>query len=419
MTIKISITLLYVGFLLGFSRVEAQQTKNILFIGNSYTYGNDLPQMIKNAALSTGDVVNFDMNAPGGYTFSQHTSNATTLSKIAAGTWDYVVLQEQSQWPSFPDGQVAQGMFPYAKKLDSLVNAKNPCAETIFYMTWGRKNGDAQNCGGWAPVCTYRGMDSLISLRYVQMATDNNALLSPVGKVWRALRQQFPTIELYQADESHPSIWGSYAAACTFYSVIFRKDPTLITWNSSLNSIEAIQIKNVVKSVVYDVLSTYHVGAYDPVADFIFQPTGQQINFQNTSENATSFTWDFGDGSISSESNPVHHFNGNGPFQVKLVASHCGISDTIIKTFEVAGIEKLQKETLHIYPNPASDFLMVEIIHSSQMKNMMVKDVNGRIILMFTTGDVNTIDISKLETGTYFLQAEFENGIVVERFVID
>lgn len=173
-------------------------SKKVLFLGNSYTGVNDLPNMLSDAAKSTGDTLLFDSNIPGGYTFKRHAGDVNSLSKIIQGGWDYVVLQEQSQYPSFPISQVQASVFPYARFLDSLIQAKNPCAETVFYMTWGRKNGDAGNCASWPPVCTYAGMDSLLNLRYNMMADDNNAILSPVGAVWKYIRQNHPLIELYQ-----------------------------------------------------------------------------------------------------------------------------------------------------------------------------------------------------------------------------
>ena len=157
------------------------QTKRALFLGNSYTNVNNLPQLTSNAALSAGDTLIVDKNTPGGYTLEGHSTNTTSLNKIMQGDWDFVVLQEQSQRPSFPISQVQQDVFPYANQLDSIINAYNSCAETVFYMTWGRKNGDANNCQFWPPVCTYEGMDSLLNLRYMMMADMNDAIASPVG----------------------------------------------------------------------------------------------------------------------------------------------------------------------------------------------------------------------------------------------
>ena len=219
--------------------IAQQQIKKVLFIGNSYTYVNDLPALLSNVAQSAGDSVIYDSNCIGGSTLQLHSTNSTTLQKIAQGNFDFVVLQEQSQLPSFPLSQVQTSVYPYAITLDSLINVANSCTETVFYMTWGRKNGDASNCPNWPPVCTYSGMDSLLRLRYMQMANNNNAIISPVGAVWRHIRNNYPNIELYNADESHPSLEGSYAAACTFYSILFRKNPSQISFISTLDSTDA------------------------------------------------------------------------------------------------------------------------------------------------------------------------------------
>ncbi|MCF8295725.1 MAG: SGNH/GDSL hydrolase family protein, partial [Bacteroidales bacterium] len=153
--IRVFISLMFV--LLAWS-VSAQDSRKVLFLGNSYTYVNDLPQTAVALAASAGDQLTVDVNAPGGYTLQGHSTNQTSLDKIKLGGWDYVVLQEQSQLPSFPDFQVESEVFPYAQDLDSVINAFNECGETMFFMTWGRKNGDASNCANWPPVCTYEGM---------------------------------------------------------------------------------------------------------------------------------------------------------------------------------------------------------------------------------------------------------------------
>jgi hypothetical protein len=80
----------------GTSRAQ-DDTLRVLFIGNSHTYYNDLPQLFYNLSLSGNHPVIKDMSAIGGYTLEQHSTNPTTLSKIAHGGWNYVVLQEQSQ----------------------------------------------------------------------------------------------------------------------------------------------------------------------------------------------------------------------------------------------------------------------------------------------------------------------------------
>jgi hypothetical protein len=197
--------------------------RDVLFLGNSYTSYNNLPNLVANVAASVGDTLEFDSYTPGGYSFQLHSNDSNAIAKIKSKAWHYVVLQEQSQLPSFPWPLVESNVFPFAKKLDSMVKENNTCSRTIFYNTWGRKNGDPSNCASWPPVCSYAGMDSLLSLRYKWMADSNAALISPVAAVWKQIRNTDSSIELYQSDESHPSLAGSYAAACCFYATIFSK----------------------------------------------------------------------------------------------------------------------------------------------------------------------------------------------------
>lgn len=234
--------------------IFAQHSK-VLFIGNSYTSVNNLPELISNIFTSTGDTLLYEMSAPGGCTFQQHCN--VSMPYIQQGGWDYVVLQEQSQLPSFPESQFMQESYPYAHQLCEAIQQYNPDAQTVFYMTWGRKNGDAQNCPYYPPLCTYEGMDSLLYARYMMLAKDNHACVSPVGAAWHYVRDHYPQIELYQSDESHPSYMGSYIAACCFYTYFTQQNPMNITWNSTLDAELANLAKLAVKAVVYDSLSKW------------------------------------------------------------------------------------------------------------------------------------------------------------------
>ena len=170
-----------------------------------------------------------------------------------------MVLQGQSQEPSFPDGQFYSDTYPYAQQLCEMIRQYNPEAKTVFYMTWGRKNGDQNNCPYFPPLCTYQGMDSMLYLRYMTMAEDFGAEVSPVGALWHYIRDHHPEIELYSSDESHPSLAGSYAAACSFYSVLFRKDPRELAYNPGIAVEQAENIRIAASRVVYDSLAKWFV----------------------------------------------------------------------------------------------------------------------------------------------------------------
>jgi hypothetical protein len=249
----------------------AQQTKRVLFLGNSYTYANDLPQLLAAIANSTGKTLIFDMNAPGGYYIAQHVTNPTSLAKVASGNWDNVVLQDQSMALAYPSTYM--NFIAYSVQLDSIIKVHNPCAQTMFYSTWGRRPGDTYLCS--PPECpvdtwitrTYYEMDSTITAHYKVFADSVKASMTPVGAAWRYIRQNYPSIELFEPDESHPSLAGSYAAACCFYATVFRSDPTFITFDSGLSVADATNIKYAVKQTVYDHLSDWNVGPYDYLLD--------------------------------------------------------------------------------------------------------------------------------------------------------
>lgn len=253
---KILFSVFFLCWMLGLLWADGYK---VLFIGNSYTDVNNLPQLIASIAEAEGDTLVFSANLPGGSTFYNHLNNTTTNSLIQQGGWDYVVLQGQSQEPSFPDGQFYTETYPYAQQLCEMVRQYNPEAKVVFYMTWGRKNGDQGNCPYFPPLCTYEGMDSLLYLRYMTMAADFDAEVSPVGALWHYLRDHHPGIELYASDGSHPSLAGSYAAACSFYSILFRKDTRSLAYNPGIAEDQAENIRIAASKVVYDSLAKWFV----------------------------------------------------------------------------------------------------------------------------------------------------------------
>ena len=394
---------------------QGQDSLNVLFVGNSYTYFNNLPLLVSQVAASNGDYVTYNSSAPGGHTFQQHSTNTTTLSLIAQGNWDYVVLQEQSQLPSFPIGQVESDVYPYAKKLDSLIKVANPCAETVFYNTWGRKNGDASNCANLPVLCTYQGMDSLLQLRYGFMADTNNAILSPVAQVWRYLRTNYPTIELYNPDESHPSLAGSYVAACAFYTVILRKNPLQITFNAGLDSATAANIRLATKLIAFDNLADWHVGEYDPVADFYTEQNGGFDNAYliNQSTGANEYQWYFNGALVSTDENYAY----NGPIDtlaITLVAKRCIWSDTFSVTILPVGLQELNSYQINIYPNPFTDNILI----ATDIKQPVSWQLINAMGQALQTGTGATINgLQTLPAGLYLLRLNVGDRTTTKRII--
>jgi hypothetical protein len=164
------------------------------------------------------------MSAPGGYFLMQHAYYPPTLDKIKSKPWDFVILQEQSQAPALANDYVNKYVVPYATQLDKTIHLDNPRAKTVFFETWGYKNGDSDNCAKVPEVCDYAGMQERLRQVYTVMAQNAEGETAPVGDTWRYVRKNHPEIELYQSDGKHPSPEGTYLDACVFYATLFKKE---------------------------------------------------------------------------------------------------------------------------------------------------------------------------------------------------
>jgi len=391
------------------------KAQKALFVGNSYTYVNDLPGMLRSLSQSGGITLNTEMSAPGGHTFMAHTSNATTLSFLGMPGFDFVIFQEQSQRPSFPQSQVQQEVYPYAAQLDSLYHVANPCGQSVFFMTWGRKYGDTQNCQFWQPVCTYEGMQVELRRSYLNMAQQNQAIVAPVGIAWWEAMRRDSLLELYSGDFSHPEVTGTYLAACVFYSTLFRRPSLGLSYRSSLDSSTATFLQAVADDVVFDSLTTWRIGLDDLAVGFSHQDLGSGlVAFTESAANATSWTWDFGDGNQSVMPNPQHSYAFSGSYVVSLTVSDgcdtLSMSDTV--SVQLVSVNQGLSGQLKVFPNPAKSEVRLDLPLGAQM--VVLKDATGRSVGVWTEQypiKSWNIQIGNLPSGLYWITTDqVDNG---------
>ena len=201
------------------------RTVKVLFIGNSLTSANNLPGMIANIAKSHGYKMDYDSYTRGGARLAHHASNTNILQKLKEQPWDFVVFQEQSQFPGFSHKQLSTDVFPHAKRLSEAAKKAHQHTSVVYYMTMARRNGDPDNKHVSPELLTYEGMQERVNGCYLEMAMDNHALVAPVGELWKTIRKQNPDLNLY-SDDIHPNITGTYLAACVFYATFFRSPST-------------------------------------------------------------------------------------------------------------------------------------------------------------------------------------------------
>ncbi|MDK9699068.1 MAG: hypothetical protein OEM52_02805 [bacterium] len=215
--------------------VSAPPPQRILFLGNSYTYYNNGVDVHLNMFVQAADTALhpvIESITGGGYTLQMHYNTTTTQQQIATGDYDIVILQEQSTRPV----EEPAPMIQYGRSLQLL--AANSGAETGLFMTWARQNNP--------PMITplQQAYDSLGHLV--------NALVSPVGLAFEEVRTTMPTMNLYDTDGSHPSVYGTYLAVCVFYASLWNRSPIGVNYvcDPSITDTEKTFLQTTAWSVV-------------------------------------------------------------------------------------------------------------------------------------------------------------------------
>lgn len=375
-----------------------------------------MPELLRQVALSAGDTFYIESHTPGGSRFRSHAQNPQVYSLIRSRAWDYVVLQGQSQEPSWPDNQVTSEVLPYVKQLCDSIKTNNFCTEVLFYMTWGRKNGDASNCASWPPVCTYLGMDSILYANYQKMGRDNKAEVSPVGAVWRYLRTNYPSIELYNADESHPSADGSFAAALTFYTAITRGDLAEVSYQGPFAIATKNAIIEAIDSVFLSDLEEFNIGVNDPTTGFTSEIKDNcTVQFDGPSGDNV-YHWDFGDGNFSSTEDPTHTYKQVGKYTVSLTTtSWCDELATDSNTVycETASIKENLETLILSYPSPNKGVLSIRNgFKLASVYNELGQKISFRMI------ENNSYSIDYKVGGVFFVKVIDGSGNVYQQKIL-
>lgn len=293
----------------------AQKETSVLFIGNSFTFYNYMPGILKDIASSNGKTMHVDTAVTGGKDLKFHSGRQRTYDMIKSKKWDYIVLQGHSNEFAQPDGKVDTLTLPFAKKIIDSIKLHSPCSRVLFYMTWGYKNGNPK----WKAIANYDSMQLRIERQYLRFADLFNAGVVPVGMVWKEVRDSYPLINLYDPDRFHPILTGSYLSACTFYTTIFGETPYKNKAKMAIEPIHREAIELAATKIVLNNLARWRylpkLKLIDPGFDIIIKDKSVQL--VSNAKNYDQLEWDFGDGIRSMELNPKHIFSSPGEYKIR------------------------------------------------------------------------------------------------------
>ncbi len=207
---------------------DAPALKTVLFLGNSFVSANNglnnhLRKLTQSVFTGSSGVFFFKSMTKGGARLSHHVRAAENMitkfsHKKKNGPWDLVVLQGQSQEPI--GGNSADGFEQAARQLDGIIRSSG--SRTAFFMTWAYKA---------APQ-----MIGPLSDAYTGVGSELGALVVPVGLAFARAGWSNPTMELYAGDGKHPSLLGTYLAACVFFATFYEKSPVGASYTAGLSA---------------------------------------------------------------------------------------------------------------------------------------------------------------------------------------
>jgi hypothetical protein len=177
----------------------------VLFIGNSFTQRNDLPGLLGRLAEAAGGAMTSKLLSIGGASLRTHWNKGEAQREIAAGAYDYVVLQEQSTLPIKNPTRMHENV----RLFDQAITAAG--SKTVLYLTWARKaTPEAQ---------------AAITAAYQSIGEELKAIVVPVGIAWERFLAKHDEPVLHDRDGSHPTLAGTYLAACVFLKHLFNRSP--------------------------------------------------------------------------------------------------------------------------------------------------------------------------------------------------
>jgi hypothetical protein len=240
-----------------------QQTPvRILFIGNSFTEGNDLPGIVKGLAdeveinteivshIALGQSIDYFINEPECWDY------------IRSRQWDYIVIQDNQKYYTDSIGTLDSFGMPIPLlsnniKFQNRIKKLVPCAKIIYFAGWEQNGGDKCMSPNDNTVKLVKRI--LANYGYLNNQAGVHNIIAPIGIAWISSITQRPYLArnvdslLYRTDGRHPGNAGSYLAACVLFTTIFHCSP--------------VNLKDIYQFVPQELKTFLQQNAWDAVTD--------------------------------------------------------------------------------------------------------------------------------------------------------
>lgn len=203
--------------------IADEAPQKVLFVGNSFTYYNNSLhnhyRHFRNAENGGKSYGRVRIMAISGSALPEHKRGLQ--QRLEADDWDIVAMQGYSNGP-ITEGY-AEPFRQSAREYAADIRADG--GEPVFFMTWAYTD---------KPEMTQQLDDA-----YTSIGKELNALVVPVGRAFASALKERPDLHLVVADLKHPTLAGTYLAACTFYAALHGETPVGGTYTAGLSDADA------------------------------------------------------------------------------------------------------------------------------------------------------------------------------------
>ena len=216
----------------------------VLFVGNSYTMYNDVPQSVTALAKSVqADVVN-TMTAQGGASWRVHVEELGTPKVLEQQRPDRVVLQNKSTEALLErdDFHTFGGVL--------IDKAKSVGADVLLYQTWAWHPNNEAYKHRWSKKSPQAWLSEVVD-QYAKLGDAHKISIAPVGEAWANCMRAHPELRLHDEDDHHAAPNGSYLAACVLAAKLLNNDANQFDWcPPTIEAETSLQLRQIAASTL-------------------------------------------------------------------------------------------------------------------------------------------------------------------------
>lgn len=379
---------------------------------------------------STSGTVNWEDTYSGDADITVRASNFCGDSEYSDSL--FVVIREMPAMVALPEGDTTLCENPVNSDITT-----TGAAGTAEYE-WNISPVEAGTISGSGTTCTVDWDDAFVDTAWITVRGINEECIGNYSEALQVVILAYPDkatqpegdTALCQDTDNTEYVTSAVNASSYYWEILpvgagaMSGTGTVATvdWDDSYIGVAKVIATSKNKWCIADPSDTLQITLYaPPVADFTFVQNESEVTFTNASADATSYVWDFGDGSSDNTENPVHTYTATGNYSVILAASneYCiADTDTQEVSIIIIGVDPVNAEQLFIYPNPSHG--KVWIYGSIKDKlTVNIYDMSGLQIINTELYEPCILDLKDFRPGTYIIQLYNGEQIIHHKLIVN